>query len=487
MGSQYGEFDDDDFMGGGGEGGLTDLSERLTSTEGGLRGSKDASKDRVFKPPARSAYKTWSHSNAFMAPFAAQQGTLLSTPPNLGPLSIGSTSVGSSPNTNSPPSSAPATPLSSSSSGSPFPQPIARPRMMSMPPQVPRPPTSASSGQMTPPSSESAQPSRVPSRASQSIFAFPGQPPMGEPLSASTSPTLVSPTAQERAAALSDSNASAFQSIPTRVGGVGQMYSGTSSGSSVGSGTGSRRTTPHTSPTLGSRELPSFSTRPSSPFEFGLPISAVEGSAFSTGVAPSSVEKEDKPARIAIAGLPPVPGSRLDSRLKVVRSLNITSPASSAGSPMSHTASLSILSSLASTTSPSVPVTPNSTSFFSSHSPMSQAGGSQPNSADSNSSSSRLAVGASGRFYTDQQDEGARPRSVSNPVEPYQLVAPGHITAHGAGVPPSGKRPVVAHQRHHSSSATQHDREQQQLLQPQQPQLKADFDHRIPQPQHAQH
>ena len=268
-----------------------------------------------------------------------------------------------------------------------------------------------------------------------------------------------------------------FQTTPTRLSGSSQLYnSGSSGGSGSTTGGPSRKTTPHTSPVLSAQATPSFATRPSSPFEFGLPIAAGDSGLFSSSSpSSSSTEKpqpqDEKPSRPPSSGLPPVPISsgRVDSRLKAVRSLNISSPASGTISPMSHTASLSILSSLASTTSPSVPVTPNSTSFFSSHSPMSQAGDrSQPNSADSNGSTS------GGRSYGDEQE--GRPRSVSNPVEPYQLLAgAGHVTQQGQGLAPS-KRAVGSHQRHHSSSANappydmalaQHQREQQ--LQPQQP------------------
>ena len=480
-GSQYGEFDDDDFVTRSVEGGIGDLSDRLTASEGKLR-SKEAIRDRLHM---HKGYKTWPHPNAFPIPFPTSGTPQMSTPPSQSSL-VSSTAASTPLSSPSPPSSAPSTPLPSAGSTSPFPHPIGRPRMMSMPPQIPRPPSNLA-GQTTPPSSDGgATPSRVPSRSSQAAFGF---------SEATTSTPLVSPKAQEKSGgSISDVAVGGVlqlgsQSTPART--TNQLYNSSGSGSG---GAQSRKSTPHTSPVLTAQAPPSFSTRPSSPFEFGLPITAVDAGVFST----LSADKDDKQQqqqhlqqpRPPSSGLPPVPaGSRVDSRLKSVRSLNITSPPSSNGSPMSHTASLSILSSLASTTSPSVPVTPNSTSFFSSHSPMSQAGGSQPNSADSGRSSSSRGGGGGGRFYSEGggESEGSRPRSVSNPVEPYQPSQAGGVSGpfpHGQLASGAKRGVMSSHQRHHSTSANQqsyevalaqHQREQQlQHQQQQQQQQRAD-------------
>ena len=430
-GSQYGEFDDDDYVPRGMDGGSFDASERLTSSEGSRSRSKEAVRERTHRP-----YKTWAHPSAFvpqlpqMAPPPNQSSAASSTASSTQPLSSPSQ-----------PSSASSTPLA----------PIGRPRMMSMPPQIPRPPSTLA-GQMTPPAREAAAsiPLVSPKAGEKSSG---GQPPQSDP-------------------AVGGALQLGVQSTPSR----------TSSSASTpfnggGSGAASRKTTPHTSPVLAAQQAPSFSTRPSSPFEFGLPLTAVDSGVFS-------------------AALPPVPpaaaaGSRLDSRLRAVRSLNISSPPSGHGSPMSHTASLSILSSLASTTSPSVPVTPNSTSFFSSHSPMSQAGSSQPNSADSG-------LSACGRTYGDEGGAEGRPRSVSNPVEPYQPPPSGSVgSSFPSGLLGSGgaRRGLPSsHQRHHSTSANaqsyevaQHQQQRERELQQrtehaqhahQQQHAKADFEHR---------
>ena len=460
--------------------------------------------------------RTWSHPHQFAAAFSSpppapqpvQASPSTASMSGLSPLSLFGS--GASQMTTSPPASAASTP-SITPSSSPFAHSgSGRPRQGSMPPQIPRPPSTqstASSMSSTTQlqSGDSAIPSRGPSRSSQAFFSF----------NSATSPSssqhyntaaegstgLLSPRAVERSSLVqqqhqqqqdyAETHPVAFTSTPTRAISLGgregqsaQFGSG-SGGGSAGSntvGTNSRRATPHTSPSL-TGQVPSFSTRPSSPFEFGLPVSASDsgvGSVFNVALLATDRdskegasrererERDDRNSRV---GLPPVPANidrrgGGDSRLKVARSLNISSPApgpansntntntsanphtnsSSNGhnSPMSHTASLSIISSLASTTSPSVPVTPNSTSFFSSHSPMSQAGGSQPNSADSQHSQSS-------RFYG-ETEEGGRPRSASNPVETYVVGL--HTGQQPVAGTASSKRAVGGgHHRHHSNSS----------------------------------
>ena len=439
--------------------------------------------------------RTWSHPHQFAAAFSSPQPIPQQTPSStatgsgLSPLSLFSS--GSSQLTTSPPASATSTP-SITPSSSPFAHTSGRPRQGSMPPQIPRPPSStqptvsslSSSAQLN----DSPMPSRVPSRSSQAYFSFNNStsPSSSQPYAtaAEGASGLLSPRAVERSTLVQqhqqqqhhqqqqqdygELQTGSFTGTPSRAaslgGREGQLMSGGSGGGSATSntvGTSSRRATPHTSPSL-SGQVPSFSTRPSSPFEFGLPVSATDSGVFNIALTTDKDkegatrererERDDRNTRV---GLPPVPANidrraGGDSRLKVARSLNIASPAPTTtttnghNSPMSHTASLSIISSLASTTSPSVPVTPNSTSFFSSHSPMSQAGGSQPNSADSHHSQSS-------RFYG-ETEEGGRPRSASNPVEPYVV---GLHAGQPAGAANSKRAVGGGHHRHHSNSSTQ--------------------------------
>ena len=466
-----------------------------------------ASRDRLNKN------KTWSHPYSFSPAFSAGGASSSSSNSTAGSTaslpalntSGGLGGVGGAMAT-SPPSTGPNTP-SMTPSSSPFPQAIGRPRMGSMPPpQIPRPPSNQSgaavAGSASAATTDSPMPSRVPSRASQTYFAFSSPPPSGAlygPDGVAALPSSVlSPRAVERSALVGQEpdlsqqqqqQQLSFQSTPTRnssSGGSSQHHSGGSGMSAVGNS--SRRATPQTSPSLGAQAASSFSTRPSSPFEFGLPLSAADNSLFSSpsSTAAVSAEKDSAP-RTGPNGIPPVPSGAVDRRLKATsRSLHIASPASTSGaaSPMSHTASLSIISSLASTTSPSLPVTPNSTSFFSSHSPMSQAG-SQPNSADSNASHHNERGG--GGYGEQGDDEGSRPRSASNPIEPYLPVPAGHA---GLGAAAASSRRLVTghHQRHHSSSSnhgghalwplqpdlpTSHSHHHHQQLQ----QAKHDYDH----------
>ena len=232
------------------------------SRHGGQR--RDDVRDRMHKN------RTWSHPQQFAAAFTSPQPIAPQTSSNSASGSLTPLSLFGSTSSNSPSASANSTPTITPSS-SPFQHVSGRPRQGSMPPQIPRPPSTQSTVDSTSSAAqnnESSMPARVPSRtSSQGYFSFANttsassaQPYAAEGVSALLSPRAVerSPLVQQQSALseYADTHVSPFTSPPSRTGTLGgrdgQLVSGGSNAGTVNTtvGTSSRKATPHTSPSV---------------------------------------------------------------------------------------------------------------------------------------------------------------------------------------------------------------------------------------------